>query len=413
MEGGGHLVLGAGCAGLGLALALVDEGVRAPITVVDRRTAFTRDRTWCLWDTGEPRWRQLAGHRWSSWEVRTTAARSRQHSTRHPYLHLDARAYYAWALERLDRAPNVELRLGERVLGFGERPGGAWARTERDTLRGAWVHDALGLGSPAVDPGAVGLWQGFLGQEVELDEPLFDPGCATLMDFRVAQAGELRFVYVLPFSPTRALVEHTSLGAGRVSAGERREALAEHLAERLGARAWTVAHEEAGRLPMATGLASPVRGARTTAVGIAGGAVRPSSGYAFARTQGHVRALARALAAGERPPSRVGAERVGPLDAVFLRALAARPDAFPAYFSALAGRTSGDCFARFMGDASSRRDELRVMAALAPSRFLLAAAAGPRGPERPTGAAPHRAAARVGPGCRAVASALRPGPLGS
>ena len=54
------------------------------------------------------------------------------------------------------------------------------------------------------------MLQHFLGQEIEVDRPVFDDSTAILMDFRVDQSHGMHFIYLLPFSPTRALVESTS-----------------------------------------------------------------------------------------------------------------------------------------------------------------------------------------------------------
>jgi hypothetical protein len=73
--------------------------------------------------------------------------------------------------------------------------------------------------------GEVELVQRFLGWEVEVDSPVFDPSILTLMDFRPGDEGAVCFMYVLPFSPTRALLEHTTIGIGGPAAAERRVAL--------------------------------------------------------------------------------------------------------------------------------------------------------------------------------------------
>jgi hypothetical protein len=44
------VILGAGCAGLSLCHYLLEEGIDAPILIVDRRASFDDDRTWCFWD---------------------------------------------------------------------------------------------------------------------------------------------------------------------------------------------------------------------------------------------------------------------------------------------------------------------------------------------------------------------------
>ncbi len=380
-----HLILGAGCAGLSLALALLEAGVREEIVLVDRRTEFRHDRTWCFWSTAPPvAGAALATHRWSGWRMVAGDGRATVHrSARHPYLHVPADRFYAAALARLERAPNVRLRLGERVLGVSEVGAGVTVRTTGGDLEGDLACDAMGGAGPlnrGRTAGAVELAQRFLGQEVETERPVFDPGVATLMDFRAAPAAgdALRFVYVLPFTPTRALVEDTGLGGGPVPAADRRAAIARFLAEVLDAGAVTVCREERGTLPMTTHTFPTVRGPRLFAVGAAAGALRPSTGYAFVRLQRHVRAVARAVASGAPVPAQLGRDRHRRLDALFLRALAADPSGAQRHMLALMRGVGADGFARFMTDASDLRDEAAVIAALARPGFLRAMAAGER-----------------------------------
>ena len=358
-----QIILGAGLAGLSLAVALVRAGLREQIVLVDQRTDFVRDRTWCTWDVRNMPFLELATHRWESWEVVTAQGAARASSAQRPYLHIPADVFYAAALEELDRAPNVELRLGVRVLEVGD----GWARTSKGRLEGM-VHDGLSLGSPALSRLEIEFWQTFLGWEVQTEQPRFDPGVATLMDFRVEQDEGLSFLYVLPFAPDRALVEHTTFGRGRVARHKRERALRAYLGE-----GYEVVHTERGRLPMTTARIHAARSERTTAIGIAGGAMRASSGYAFARVQAHSAALARALVRGTPPPRRAGRPRRAVLDTVFLHALALHPEEFPEYFRTIVDRVPADVFARFMTDRSSPADEAQIVRALPPGPFALAA----------------------------------------
>jgi lycopene beta-cyclase len=359
-----QVILGAGLSGLSLAVALVRAGVRDDIVLVDQRTAFERDRTWCFWDVPNLPFRELATHSWPQWDVVTPTGRARGASAERPYLHVPADAFYAAALEELDRAPQVELRLGQRVLEIGD----GWARTSGGRLEGT-VHDGLALGSPALSRLEIEFWQTFLGWEVRTDDARFDPGTATLMDFRVDQSDNgVSFLYVLPFAPDHALVEHTTFGRGRVPRHKREKALAAFLGD-----GHEVVRTERGRLPMTTQRLPAARSPRTTAIGTAGGALRASSGYAFVRVQAHSAALARAIAAGAPAPRRAGRPRRALLDAVFLHALALHGEDFPEYFRTLVERVPGDVFARFMTDRSTAADEAAVMRALPAGPFAWAA----------------------------------------
>ncbi len=405
------VVLGAGLSGLSVATALVREGWHGEIVLVDRRTVFGSDRTWCFWDVAPTPFTCLARHRWRSWRVVTASGEAVHRSARHPYLHLDAADVYAAALHQLDLA-GAELRLGESVLGVEDLGDAVAVRTSGGQLEADLVIDGLAAGSPwgvgreparaaggrdgdaaqasggsgsdrrVDDRSVVALDQHFLGQVVQTDRPAFAPETATLMDFRVAQApGGVHFTYVLPFSPTEALVEDTWFGGRNPPPAERRAAIGAYLTEQVGVSEWHVEREERGRIPMTTRRHPLAHRDRMLAVGTAAGAVRPSSGYAFLRVQRHSAALARALARGEPPPGRLSDPRHDALDRVFLRALIADPAAFPERFHALVAGTPAGVFARFMGDASSPLDELRVIAAL--PKLPFAAAALPRRPYVP------------------------------
>ncbi len=358
-----QVVLGAGLSGLSLAVALVRAGLRDQIVVVDQRTEFGRDRTWCTWASPGLPFMELSRHRWHTWEVASAAGTARGSSRSRPYIHISSEDFYAAALAELDAAPQVQLRLGERVTEVGD----GWAQTSKERLEGT-VHDGLAMGSPALRHTRMDLWQAFLGWEVQTEEPRFDPGVATLMDFRIGQEDGLNFLYVLPFAPDRALVEHTSIARGGPARHKRQKALREHLGD-----GYEVLYEERGRLPMTTAPIPALRSPGTTGIGIAGGAMRPSSGYAFSRVQAHCTALARSIVRGEPFPERAGSRRRAALDATFLHALAKEPEAFPERFRRLVEQVPGTSFARFMTDASTARDDLRVMAALPPGPFARAA----------------------------------------
>ena len=57
------------------------------------------------------------------------------------------------------------------------------------------------------------LQQHFIGWFVETEEDVFDELTPKFMDFTVEQRGNTRFMYVLPFSKNKALVEYTLFSA--------------------------------------------------------------------------------------------------------------------------------------------------------------------------------------------------------
>lgn len=360
------VIAGAGIAGLSQALALLDADYRGEIVLVDRRREWTRDRTWCTWLTQPTRFAELATATWPSWRLAWGEREVVRCAPGHPYICLDAGRVYDAALARLDGHPRVQIRAGEAVRELGHGSHGPWVRTDRETIEAAVVFDARGLaGRGGASPrGESVVRQRFLGWEVETDMPLFAGAVATLMDFRPAGGDGVCFLYVLPLSPTRALVEHTTIGLRSVPVAARRTAIEAEL-HRRGAQGWQVRHEERGSLPMCVSPA-PSHGGLVCAIGAAGGAIRASSGYAYSRIQRQVDLTAAAVVAGREPPHAPFSTRLAGLDAVFLRALRERPCPPEELFLRTAAAMPAGAFARFMTDAGSAADELAAIAALPP-----------------------------------------------
>ena len=145
------LIIGGGCAGLSLAVHVVEAAQRAGracprVRVIEPRTAYQRDRTWCGWRMIEHPFAAAVNHRWTRWAVTDGQRRVVRGTAGHPYEHIPADAFYALAQQRLAAAPAVTLQLGEltSLSLFGDppsvymvsgTPGGASSRRCVERLR--------------------------------------------------------------------------------------------------------------------------------------------------------------------------------------------------------------------------------------------------------------------------------------
>lgn len=353
-------IVGAGMAGLALARALVDRGVR-DLVILDAKPAFADDRTWCWWDVDPTIGaRALVSHRWNSWRVRDDRREAIGSNPAAPYVHLRADVYYADAVRALAEA-GIVVRLNAPVLAIEQAPNGAIVRLAGETIACDLAIDARG-----VLPHVPRLVQSFHGLRVRADRPIFDPQCATLMDFDVPQNGRVRFMYVLPYDPFEALVEETVFGPPE-------EATAAHarigsfIARRSGAR-WTTLSTERGCIPMDARAVGRRPSPNVWRIGTAAGAVRASSGYAFVRAQRDAIATADAVLRGAQSPPRSFEGIYRLLDACVLQMLASQTPGVERFFVTFAAHAPPDAFARFMCD-HARVSDAPVLAAAAISAF--------------------------------------------
>jgi lycopene beta-cyclase len=376
-EGAGEiLILGAGCAGLSLAWHLLDAGVKSPICLFDQRKGYTNDRTWSYWQVEPTPFDDLADAHWTAWTVVDHLGRSAQRGTvRYPYCHLRSDRFYRRVLTRLEGAPNVTLRLGQQIEWAGTTEEGVAVETGEGRWEGGRLFDSIGMtssrgGAQDIPSRAQRPWlQHFLGLRIRTSRPVFSTETLTLMDHRVSQENGPHFVYLLPFSPTEALVENTYLFPAYISPTHHRRELTDYLASYWGLRPgeWVIEEEEGGAIPMGGFAESPEGPRRVHRIGLAGGAARPSTGYAFLRIQRQSRQLAWALANGKQPASArsvFGAGKYRLFDRILLHALGRSPQMAPAFFTTLFERGATERVVRFLTECSGWRDDLSVVRAV-------------------------------------------------
>lgn len=367
------VILGAGCAGLSLGVRLAEQPGQCPRAVLlEARSAYVDDRTWCFWGLGPHRHDALVDHWWSRFTVRGNGRTVEADCAETPYQQLRAGAFYAASRAAIDTSRSVELRMGTRVGDVSMRADGGWTvATDAGDLQARAIVDTRPAAPPAA--GQATLWQSFVGDEVESADDAFDPARATLMDFDdgAEAPGMVVFTYVLPTDRRRALVETTVFSASPIAADDLAARQTDAIGRACGGTAPRALRREHGILPM--GLreerASPGRG--YVHAGVAGGAARPATGYAFARIQRWADACAARLRCGALP---IGHPRDPAMtrwmDALFLQVLASHPQRAPELFVRLFGRVDTARVVRFLSDCPTPVDRLAVIAALPPGVFL-------------------------------------------
>jgi len=370
------VILGGGCAGLSLSMALAAQGGRAPRTlVIESRTEYTNDRTWCFWKDPSAPAPYPSQHRWQTMRVANAGHSVLLDCGSTPYQMVAAQDFYAAAQASIDRQPNMVLRRGTSVVGEPSHNDGVWnIRTSSGQVTARSVVDTRPPQLPRRD-GAT-LWQSFYGHEIECSVAVFDPSSLDLMNFLPPDARDVAFVYVLPVTPTRALVELTVFGATPLAPRQLRARLDAALAQRVGAAPFTTLRSEHGILPM--GLHEVPRPAHKSfaKVGVMAGGARPSTGFAFQRIQRWAGECANALVSRGHPvahspdplPLRV-------MDQIFLDVLRAEPHRGGAIFFSLFSRADPARVIRFLSGDAGVADSLAVVAAMPVVPFVGAALA--------------------------------------
>lgn len=365
------LILGGGAAGLSLARRLAEQGATAPRTsVLESREAYADDRTWCFWTQPSARLTHLVKRRWAKVSLASSTERVLVDCAEFPYALLPSGGFYQESVELIARSERVRLESGVSVRGEPRKVDGLWEiETSAGVRRARWIVDTRPPAAPVA--GAAVLWQSFLGAEIECTGPVFDPAVAEIMHFAEGEAGQILFHYLLPLSPTRALLEVTAFAPAPLGPDAFRAELARLIGQKLAGRGHHVRREEHGILPMGLPTPKPTADASFVRAGLMAGGARASSGYAFQRIQRWAETCAQSLAEGRGPrPHAPDGWVLSRMDALFLQVLRRRPELAPELFLAMFRKVAPARIARFMSDQGTWLDDLAIIAALPPGPFL-------------------------------------------
>ncbi len=324
---------GGGLSGLTLACELAKQAAFAgkKILIIDREEKKSNDRTWCFWATGKEYLPPVIHKSWDyAWFYGEGIEKKLSLS---PYRYCMVRGldYYQWVRKQIEQYPSVSFLYAD-IKNLDETNGAV--HTSEGTFYADWIlnsafspfrllpddsalfprtpfsvsGEAEGRSYAALAkacPQRTFFLQHFKGWYVETDNPVFNPQEMTLMDYRIEQKGETRFVYVLPFSDRRALVEFTVFSARLAAPEEYNQVLRDYMEQFFPDHPYRVIEQEAGIIPMTDRSFGPLRVGRMINIGTAGGFVKASSGYAFLRTLRRLRAFAANWADYEVPDERL------------------------------------------------------------------------------------------------------------
>ncbi|MEM9835901.1 MAG: lycopene cyclase family protein [Bacteroidota bacterium] len=316
-----YAILGGGGAGLSLLCHLHREGALQSkrLVIIEPQQKTKHDRTWSFWEEGVGPFESIVQHQWKSLGVHNDHHQATYPLTQFSYKLIRSSDLYAYVDDLLRELPNVD-RISAYATNITPSESGVTFTAGDEEYSATWAFSSLPhelrhneIEEPYLD-------QHFRGWFIRTEQPTFDPDHATLMDFRTPQYDETRFFYVLPTSPTEAMVEIAIFSNTHLRREAYDQAITNYLSEHWnllaapgskkdccsdtplwgepkagGACYFEVYHTEQGVIPMTT-YPYPRQHGRLLHIGLGGGYARPSTGYTFYNMQKKLRTLAQDLA---------------------------------------------------------------------------------------------------------------------
>jgi lycopene beta-cyclase len=369
------IVCGFGCAGMSVLFYLLRSDLKeSNILVIDSSKKTENDRTWCYWAKNpldiHPKCSPIV-----SWQqIRISNGKEKITKSTNPlsYFHIRSIDFYKEIRELASTQPNVRF-VNDSVLDIQNKPDG---KVQVNTLKNGSFKGGKVLNSIFLPQfGSIRrpiLHQHFVGWEIETDRDCFDPETAILMDFLPHKKGPADFVYILPFSSRRALVEYTAFSNDPINPETMEEKIRCFIRDNLQNPRIEIKFKENGSIPMTTfAMSRPVQD-NIILLGTLAGCTKPSTGYTFCNIQKHSQDVVHQLVNGKDTNAFAWTKkkRFDFYDNIFLNIAKRWPEKLPQVFVNLFAVNSAPNVFRFLDEETSLWEEFKILGKLKFPIFL-------------------------------------------
>ncbi|WP_158860541.1 lycopene cyclase family protein [Lunatibacter salilacus] len=359
------VVTGLGCAGLSFVYHLLNSPLKnQKILLIDNDPKQQNDRTWCYWSEDPLEIHPRTGPviYWDKMSI-TNGLHSVDKSLGNlKYYQIKSSDFYNHVLAKIRVQKNITWIL-DAVIDIPIINGAPVVRTgNHGVIRGTKIFNSIPLSSKSTKRY---LKQVFVGWEIESKNPCFDPKTVTLMDFDSLIDTETAFVYILPFSEKRGLVEYTIFTKEtNIDKTQLEAKLSSYIKNKLGVEDYKINFREEGAIPMSTkNNYNQLDHSDLILLGSIAGCTKPSTGYTFHTIQKHSKKVVNSLV--NKSPSKnlkwKRKFRFSFYDNILLNIACKWPNELPHLFQDLFQKNKGRDILLFLNEETSFLQELSIL----------------------------------------------------
>lgn len=366
------IICGGGAAGLLLAHGLINNPAfdQYKIALIEKDSKDQNDRTWCFWEEGKGPWEHLVNKTWDNAIFKSQKYATTFSLAPYQYKMIEGITFYKHIYPLLDKATNLEL-IQEEITAIITQEKSCEVTTATSTYTGKKVFSSLPKQNYLKQKKYPVLQQHFIGWFVKTEAPIFDRDTMVFMDFDLPQKNNTRFMYVLPFSSTEALVEYTLFSKDLLEEKEYETEISRYLTQKNAGEVSITATEK-GSIPMTAYNFDQHNSAHLLHIGTAGGWTKASTGFTFQKSQEKIKALITFLQKDLPLDQFKHRNKFNFYDLLFLDVLAKYNGEGSLLFSRMFQRNTPQRIFQFLDEKTNYLQELLLMSSFPIGRFVRA-----------------------------------------
>lgn len=369
-----YAIIGAGGAGLHLALAMLADEWFADkkILILDKDTKETNDKTWSFWEKGSGNWDTIIEKSWRKGKFNTKEKSIDLELAPYLYKTLPAINFYNFARNKITAAKNIEWIEAE-IKTVNKITEGIKIEGKQATYIAKQVFDSrIDKAFAAEKDNYFSIQQHFKGWVIETETPVFDTSTFVMMDYQIKWEDSASFTYVLPFSPTKALVEFTLFTPDLIEYDAYDVLLKQYIQDILKINQYHITKVEYGVIPMSDYPFQKANQEGIMKIGTAGAHVKPSSGYAFKNMEKVAQKIITNLKNNHPPTSNILSKKFYFYDSLYLDVLVNHNELGESIYTDMYEKNSIQQIFKFLDEETSLWEDFKIILSFKFSPFLKA-----------------------------------------
>jgi lycopene beta-cyclase len=368
-----YIIVGGGASGLMMAYRMSKDAFfdDKSILILDREKKNTNDRTWCYWGTENDEWNHIVRASWKNIIFKSELHSSIESIAPYQYKMIRSEDFYDKIWKHLETKKNITF-LATNVLSIQQLSDSSEVTTNDKTYTTAVILNSI-LFSNAYKRQTKYpvLQQHFVGFFIKTKKDSFNDSAATFMDFTVAQNGNTRFMYILPFAKNEALFEYTLFSKDLLPYDDYKLAIEKYLEER-NITHYEIVEKEQGSIPMTCYKFWEHNSKNIINIGTAGGWSKASTGFTFKNTTKKTAKLIAHLKQNKPLPKFHKINKFWFYDLLLLDILSKKNHIGALLFSKMFQKNAPKKILKFLDEETSLSEDLQIQFKMPPINFIKA-----------------------------------------
>ena len=275
MEKFDYIICGGGASGLLLSNAFISDKFfnDKKILIIEKESKTTNDKTFGFWNDKESVLDEMVFKEWEFAEFKDSNSYNTFLLNPYKYKMIKSNQFYSHIGNKILKAANFKylnsnINEIDEINNIVKTDDGEFS----SSIIFSSIYNEVNFKKYPL------LKQHFIGWTIETKSETFDDNKITFMDFSVDQKDEIRFMYILPFSKNKALVEYTLFSKELIADDEYEKEIKSYLKEN-NIQGYTIKEKEKGMIPMTCYPFFENNTDTYFQIGTAGGWSKPSTGY--------------------------------------------------------------------------------------------------------------------------------------